>query len=82
MFVVRSTHLTGSQEHSLGARLILLYANTVATRNEITEVRRSIGTASYQIGEELEVCSFLSSLLLRYMLFYRATSKSIPGSFS
>ena len=39
-------------------RLALLYGSTVTIRNELAELRQSVGTASYQIGEELEA-SFL-----------------------
>jgi hypothetical protein len=59
-------------------------ANAVAIRNEITELRRSIGTASYQIGEELEVFPSIlgHTISALTMLRYRATSKSIPDLFS
>ena len=51
------------QEHSLDVRLMLLYGGTVAVGNELAELRRSIGTAAYQIGEELKVRSFLVTVL-------------------
>ena len=54
-----------SQEHSLDVRLMLLYGSTVAVGNELAELRRSIGTAAYQVGEELKVCSFLIVVLSR-----------------
>jgi len=43
---------------------MLLYGSTIAIRNELAELRQSIGAASYQIGEELEACPFL------FLLFY------------
>ena len=36
---------------------MLLYGGTVAVWNELSELRRNIGTASYQVGEELEARS-------------------------
>ena len=44
-----------SQEHSLEVRLMLLYSSTIAIGDELTELRRTSGTAAYQIGKELEV---------------------------
>ena len=46
------------QESSLEVQLTLLYGNTVAIRDELAELRRSVGTSSYQISEELEVRLF------------------------
>jgi len=36
-------------------RLVLLYGGTIAVRNELAELQRSVGVASYQVGDELEV---------------------------
>ena len=50
--------MTLSQEHSLEVQLMFLYGSTIAIRNELTELRQTIGAASYQIGQELEARSF------------------------
>jgi hypothetical protein len=51
------------QEDSIDIRLMILYGNTLAIGRELSEVRQSLGTASYQIGEELAV-SHLNILLV------------------
>lgn len=50
--------MTLSQEHSLEVQLMFLYGSTIAIRNELAELRQTIGAASYQIGQELEARSF------------------------
>ena len=37
---------------------MISYGHTLAIRRELIEVRRSLGAAAYQIGEELAVCPF------------------------
>jgi len=47
----------------LEVRLVLLYGGIVTINNELTELRQSLGTTAYQIGEELKVRSFLTIVL-------------------
>ena len=65
------------------ARLTLLYGSVIAVQNELAELRQGTGAASYQIGEELEARSFFPPcFIIRYMLSYRKTSRSIHDSSS
>lgn len=41
---------------------MILYSNSLAIRRELAEVQQSLGTASYQIGEELVVRLFSNIL--------------------
>ena len=62
------------QEHSLEARLVLLYGSTVSVGNQLAELQQSIGTTSYQIGEELEVCLLFLCLGTRFLVSRRLLS--------
>lgn len=45
-------------------QLVLLYSSVVAVGSELAELRQSIGTASYQVGKELEVRLLSSAFAL------------------
>ena len=61
------------QEDSIEIRLMILYGSTLAIGRELAEVRQSLGTASYQIGDELAVRSF--------QVFHRRLTHSPPGQY-